>query len=98
MKKDLTPYQQKIVSRYYDNRDQIDDQRLAELVTSIYLGKPGSKQMEKLWTSAGETMERLKIPASRIAHVMEKRDAAVLAEVVKELQTGKLKRETGKPS
>jgi hypothetical protein len=94
MKKNLTPYQQKIVSRYYENRDQIDDQRLSELVTSIYLAKPGSKQMEKLWTSAGETMERLKVPASRIQHVMEKRDPAVLAEVVKELQTGVLKRST----
>ncbi|WP_437224046.1 hypothetical protein SH661x_003464 [Planctomicrobium sp. SH661] len=96
MAKDLTPHQQKIVSRYYDNRDQIDDQRLAELVTSIYLAKPASKQLEKLWTSAGETMERLKIPASRVSHVMEKRDPSVLAEVVKELQTGVLKRETGK--
>ena len=96
MKKDLSPYQQKIVSRYYDNRDQIDDQRLSELVTSIYLAKAGSKQIEKLWASAGETMERLKIPASRVAHVMEKRDPAVLAEVVKELQNGTLKRETKK--
>lgn len=98
MKKDLTPHQQKIVSRYYNNRDQIDDQRLSELVTSIYLAKAGSKQIEKLWASAGETMERLKIPAGRVAHVMEKRDPAVLAEVVKELQTGALKRETSKPT
>jgi len=96
MKKDLTPHQRKIVSRYYDNRDQIDDQRLAELVTSIYLAKAGSKQIEKLWASAGETMERLRVPASRIAHVMEKRDPTILAEVVKELQTGELKREVKK--
>jgi len=94
MKKDLTPHQQKIVARYYDNRDQIDEQRLAELVTNIYLANPGSKQLVKFWTSAGETMERLKIPAGRIAHVLEKKDPAVLAEVVKELQTGTLKRAT----
>lgn len=94
MKKDLTAHQQKIVARYYDNRDQIDEQRLAELVTSIYLANPGSKQLTKLWTSAGETMERLKVPASRVAHVLEKKDPAILAEVVKELQSGVLKRAT----
>lgn len=96
MKKDLTPHQQKIVARYYDNRDQIDDQRLAELVTSIYLAKAGSKQIEKLWASAQETMERLRVISSRISHVMEKKDPAVLAEVVKELQNGTLKREPQK--
>ncbi|HTI49581.1 MAG TPA: hypothetical protein VL475_01465 [Planctomycetaceae bacterium] len=34
---DLTPYQQKIVRRYYDNRDDQDEQKLAELVTNLYL-------------------------------------------------------------
>jgi hypothetical protein len=89
--KDYTPYQKKIISRYYDNRDQIDEQRLGELVSSLYLAKPGSKQLEKLWASADEAMQRLKLPASRIKHVMERRDPAILAEVVKDLQTGSLK-------
>jgi len=92
VKQDYSAYQKKVISRYYDNRDQIDEQRLGELVTSLYLAKPGSKQIEKLWTSAQETMERIKVPAGRIAHVMAKRDAAVLAEVVKEIQCGTLKR------
>jgi len=96
MKKNLTPHQQKIVARYYDNRDQIDDQRLSELVTNIYLAKPGSKQLEKMWVSAGETMQRLNIPPSRVAHVLEKRDPAILAEVVKDLQSGALKRAVSK--
>jgi hypothetical protein len=89
--KDYTPYQKKIISRYYDHREQIDEQRLGELVSSLYLAKPGSKQLEKLWTSAGEAMERLKLPESRIRHVMQQRDPAVLAEVVKDLQTGAIK-------
>ena len=92
MAREYTSYQKKVISRYYDNRDQIDDQRLSELVTSLYLAKPGSKQIEKLWTSAEETMERLKVPPSRIRHVMEKRDPAILAEVVKDLQSGAIKR------
>ncbi|HWL06903.1 MAG TPA: hypothetical protein VNQ76_00665 [Planctomicrobium sp.] len=95
MTKDYSAYQKKVISRFYDNRDQIDEQRLGELVTSLYLGKPG-KQMEKLWLSVQETMERLKVPTGRIDHVMEKRDPAVLAEVVKELHNGTLKRSSTK--
>lgn len=90
--REYTKYQQKVISRYYENRDQIDEQRLSELVTSLYLATT-DKQKTKLWESAGETMARLKVPKSRIAHVLEKKDPAVLAEVVKELQTGVLKRE-----
>ncbi len=91
MNKDYSAYQKKVISRFYDNREQLDEQRLGELVTSLYLGKPG-KQTEKLWVSAQEAMERLKVPQSRINHVMEKRDPAILAEVVKDLHNGVLKR------
>jgi len=36
-------------------------------------------------------MERLKVPQSRIDHVVATDDPAILAEVVNDLQTGKLK-------
>ena len=45
-----------------------------------------------MWESAQELMTRMKIPASRIAHVMQAKDAAVLAKVVEELDKGILKR------
>ncbi len=89
--KDYSAYQKKVISRFYDNRDQIDEQRLGELVTSLYLGKPGKAQ-EKNWAAAKEVMERLEVPASRIAHVMERRDASILAEVVKDIHNGTLRR------
>lgn len=85
--KDFTPYQRKVISRYYDNREQLDEQKLAELVTSLYLAK-SAKQLDKLWTSAGEVMARLKVPAGRVAHLLQQRDASLLAEVVKDLQSG----------
>ena len=43
---DFTPHQQKIIKRYYDNREQIDETRLAELVTSLYLAST-DKQRDK---------------------------------------------------
>ncbi|MBL8849716.1 MAG: hypothetical protein JNG89_08525 [Planctomycetaceae bacterium] len=88
--RDYTKYQKKVISRYYDNRDQIDETRLSELVTNLYLAN-GEKQKQKLWKSVEDTMTRLKVPATRIAHVLETQDPAVLAEVVKDLQSGKIK-------
>lgn len=91
MAKEYSNYQKKVISRYYENREQIDEQRLGELVTSLYLAS-GAKQIEKLWKSAEETMLRLGVPEGRVAHVVETRDAAILAEVVKDLQNGAIKK------
>ena len=88
--REYTNYQKKVISRYYENRDQIDEQRLSELVTSLYLAS-GEKQKQKLWKSVEETMSRLKLPKTRMAHVLERQDPALLAEVVKDLQSGKIK-------
>jgi len=87
---DYSNYQKKVISRYYDNRPQIDQQRLAELVTNLYLGKPG-KQMDKNWLSAKEIMERLGVPEGRVEHVCKQRDPTLLGEVVQDIQNGKIK-------
>ena len=86
--KDYSDHQKKIIRRYYDNREQIDSQKLAELVTNLYLSE--GKKREKLWKSAEDAMRRLKVPESRIAHVMQTGDPAVLAEVVNDLQAGRI--------
>jgi hypothetical protein len=39
MRDDYTPYQQKIIKRYYGNQDTLQRQRLAELVTELYLSE-----------------------------------------------------------
>ena len=88
--RNYSAFQQKVIKRYYDNKDQIDEQRLSELVTNLYLAPP--KKQAKMWESAEELMTRMKLPASRITHVMETRDVAVLAKVVEELQKGVIKR------
>ena len=81
-------YQKKVISRYYDNRSQLDEQRLGELVTNLFLAK--GKSREKLWTKAEEAMLRLNVPKSRVAHVIESHDPAILAEVVKDIQAGRI--------
>lgn len=88
--REYSAYQQGVIRRYYENKDQIEEQRLSELVTNLYLAT-GRKQ-DRLWQTAEELMTRMKLPASRIEHVVRSRDAAVLAKVVEELQNGRLKR------
>lgn len=86
--RNYSPHQQKIIKRYYDNRDQMDDQRLSELAAELYLAS--DKKKVKLWETARELMSRLGVPASRVEHVVKTADPAILAEVVKDLQAGKI--------
>ncbi|MSR57014.1 MAG: hypothetical protein EXS05_05010 [Planctomycetaceae bacterium] len=92
---DHTNYQKKVISRYYDNRDQQDEQKLAELVTNLYLAE--GKKRAKLWEQARTYMERIKVPRTRIEHIMKSADPTILAAVVQDLQAGTLKRETAPP-
>ena len=84
--RDYSSYQQKAIRRYYDNRDQLDEQRLSELVANLYLAE--GKKKAKLWETAQELMGRLNVPPSRIAHVVKSADPAILAEVVKDIASG----------
>lgn len=96
MAREYSRYQQKVIQRYYDNREQIDEQKLSELVTNLYLAS-GAKQIAKHWETAEKAMTRLGVPRSRIEHVIASKDPAVLAAVVEELQKGTLKLEKPKP-
>jgi len=81
---ELTPYQEKVVKRYYRNRDRLAEQRLGELVSEIYLAE--GKKRDRLWQSAATALAQVGLPQSRIDHILETRDPALLAVVTKELQ------------
>ena len=85
---DYSDYQKKIIKRFYDNREGIDSNRLSELVANLYLAE--GKKRAKLWETARELMERLDVPESRVEHVIKTNDPAILAEVVNDLQSGKI--------
>lgn len=83
---DYTPYQQKIIKRYYENFDSIKSQRLSELATELYLAD--GKKRDRLWSQVEQTLRKLEFPESRIAHLMEKRDPALVVGILKELGSG----------
>ncbi len=80
---ELTPYQLKIIERYYRNRDTLDRQRVQELVSDLYLTK--GKKLDQLWRTTEAILERLGLPRRRIEHIVAKRDPALVATVVNEL-------------
>lgn len=82
--RDYSPYQQKIIKRYYQNFDAIKAQRLADLATELYLAE--GKARDRLWKQVGETLTKLDFPASRIEHLLQKRDPALLPGILKELE------------
>jgi hypothetical protein len=83
MLEDYTPHQQKIIKRYYSNQATLQLQRLAELVTELYLAE--GKKRQRIWAAAAVAMQKLGLPQSRIDHLVRQDNPAVVAEVVKEL-------------
>lgn len=81
---DYTPYQQKIIKRYYNNQDAIQLQRLAELVTELYLAE--GKKRQRTWQTAAAAMRKLGVTEARVAHLVAQDDPALVAQLVKELQ------------
>ncbi|MCS7168134.1 MAG: hypothetical protein RMI91_03610 [Gemmatales bacterium] len=81
--RDYTPYQLKVIRRYYENLPNTLFQRLEELVGDIYLAE--GKKLERLWTRARQVLTQLGIPEPRIEYIVSRRDPKLLAEVVQDL-------------
>jgi hypothetical protein len=76
-------YQDRIIKRYYENRDDIMLQRLGELVTDLYLAE--GKSRAKLWERIAAALEKLKIPAQRIEHLIATDNPSLVAKLLEEL-------------
>jgi hypothetical protein len=85
--RNFTPHQQKIIKRYYDNQGVLKHQRLAELVSELYLAE--GKKKAKAWADAAAAMVKLRVPQSRVDHLVKQANPALVAELVKELEARK---------
>ncbi len=77
-----TPYQKKLIGRYYDRRDEIMLAKLQEIVTELYLVETDRKR-EQLWKRVGQAMQALKIPPGLVDHILTQRKVEVLARHVR---------------
>jgi hypothetical protein len=80
---DFSPYQQKIIKRYYNNFDSIQHQRRSEMIGDIYLAE--GKKLDRLWKNVGDLLRKMEFPPARIDHLLEKRDPKLLPGILKEL-------------
>ena len=78
-----SPYQDKIIRNYYQNQDTIMLQRLGEMVTDLYLAE--GKGRTKAWAKVAATLEKLKIPAPQIEHLVKSNNPALVASLLQEL-------------
>lgn len=81
--KDYTKHQQKIIRNYYDNVDTVALQRLQELVANLFLAEGKARALQ--WKHAKTAMEKLKVPATRIEHIVSEDSPTLLAKLVEEL-------------
>ncbi|MFN4260162.1 MAG: hypothetical protein ACK4RK_12770 [Gemmataceae bacterium] len=84
---DYTPHQQKIIKRYYDNIDAIKLQRLAELVSELYLAT--GKKRQRVWKQIVAALQTLGLSQARIDCLVQQDNPALVADVVQELQRKK---------
>ena len=84
---EYTPYQKKIIDRYYEQADNIGYQHFSELISEIYLAETKKKQ-DTLWKRVEQALAKVKIDASMVQHIMTKRDPKILAEIVAKLARG----------
>jgi hypothetical protein len=76
-------HQQRVIRNYYENQGAIMLQRLGDLVTDLYLAE--GRRRAPLWKRVGGALEKLKVPPSRIQHVVQSDNPTLLADLLKEL-------------
>jgi len=76
-------YQQKVIKRYYENRDTIALQRVQELVTELYLAS--GKKREKHWDSVALHLSKLGVKPDVLAHLRSEDKPELVAGLVKKL-------------
>ncbi|QEF99902.1 hypothetical protein Mal15_39690 [Stieleria maiorica] len=78
-----SPYQERIIKNYYQNRDSIGIQKAQEAVTELYLSQ--GKKRETVWKRLCSHLEKAGLSAEQIAHLREKDDPALVAEAIGKL-------------
>lgn len=82
-----TPYQEGIIRRYYENRDNLMIQKLGDLVGELYLSE--GKARARIWKRITAALRNLSIPEARIEHLVKSDNPEFVARLLEELQTGR---------
>lgn len=80
---DYSKFQQKVIKRYYDNRDDIALQRVQELVTELFLSE--GKKRTKHWDSVALHLGKLGVKPDVVDHLRKQDKPELVASLVKKL-------------
>lgn len=78
-----TPYQDRVIRRYYQNKDAIMLQKLGDLVTDLYLAE--GRARDRLWKRLAAALKNLKIPENQIQHLVQSDNPTLAANMLKKL-------------
>jgi mevalonate kinase len=78
---DLSHNQQRIVNRYYANKDAIVETRLGDVVSELYIATAEGKQapIKRLWNSARAALKQKGVPEAQIDRIVDAQDLTALA-------------------
>jgi len=85
MSRPLTSHQRKIVERYYEHKDTIMVNKLAEIVSELYVADD-EKKRARLWDRVERAMKNLKTDPKIVEAMMRDRKVEDLARFVQELE------------
>lgn len=79
-----TGYQQGIIKRYYEHKDDINTQKLGEIVSDLYLETNAAKQ-KRLWASAETALINLGANKEQVAKIVAERNLGALAKMAEKI-------------
>lgn len=75
-----SPYQDKIIRNYYENRDAIALQRAQELVTELFLAT--GKKRARYWEQIRPHLAALGVAPTTIDHLVQSDDPKLVAQLL----------------
>ena len=79
-----TGYQQGIIKRYYENKDDINTQKLGEIISDLYLETNAAKQ-KRLWSSAETALINLGANKEQVTKIVTERNLGALAKMAEKI-------------
>jgi len=82
--KGYTPYQQKVIRRFYENKDLRLVQKLGELVSNLYI-ETSEKKRESGWKRIKEILIDLKVHPHEVEFLTKDKNLAVISKKLAEV-------------
>ena len=82
--KGYTPYQQKVIRRFYENKDLRLIQKLGELVSNLYI-ETSEKKRESGWKRIKEILIDLKVHPHEVEFLTKDKNLTVISKKLAEM-------------